>query len=154
MLRIRFREMKEEDLREVLRIERLSFPTPWSYSLFKQEMLNILSGTMVAEAENENGQPSTVGYTCFWRIGDEIHITNIAIDPPYRRNGIGERMLREIMEMGQEEGMRLMTLEVRATNTPAQHMYRKLGFIPVGVRKGYYADNGEDAIIMTLEALN
>lgn len=154
MLRIRFREMKEEDLREVLRIERLSFPTPWSYSLFKQEMLNILSGTMVAEAENENGQPSTVGYTCFWNIGDEIHITNIAIDPPYRRKGIGERMLRQIMEMGREEGMRLMTLEVRASNTPAQRMYRKLGFIPVGTRKGYYADNGEDAIIMTLEALN
>lgn len=152
MLKIRFREMEEEDLKQVLCIERQSFPSAWSSGLFLHEMKNSMAGTMVAEAETEGGS-EILGYTCFWRIGEEIHITNIAVDPRYRRKGVGEQMLKRIMVAARDEGVRAMTLEVRVSNVAAQSMYRKLGFVSLGVRKRYYSDNGEDAIIMTLEGL-
>lgn len=151
---IRFREMEEKDLKQVLRIERQSFPTPWSYSLFKHELLNSFAGTMVVETEPEEGESKIIGYTCFWLIVEETHITNIAVDPEHRRKGIGERMLQKITEDARAGGIKTITLEVRVSNMAAQRMYSKLGFLPGGMRKGYYSDNREDALIMTLEVLH
>ncbi len=85
---------------------------------------------------------------------EETHITNIAVAPEHRREGIGEKMLQKITEDARAEGIKAITLEVRVSNMAAQRMYSKLGFLPGGVRKGYYSDNREDALIMTLEVLH
>jgi len=154
MLKICYREMRDDDLKQVLSIERQSFPTPWSYSMFKNEMLNVFSEAIVAEAETEENKKEIIGYACYWLIGDEIHITNIATEPRYRRRRIGEGILVRIMAKAREEGMSEITLEVRVSNIAAQRMYTKLGFLPRGVRRRYYSDTGEDAIIMTLEGIH
>ena len=92
-----------------------------------------------------------IGYMGLWFILDEGHITNIAITPNYRGQRWGEFLMRSVMEKMAEQGMERMTLEVRVSNSSAQSLYKRLGFTIAGVRKGYYADNQEDAIIMWAE---
>jgi len=94
-----------------------------------------------------------VGFTGFWVMAGEAHITNIAVRQAYRRQGIGERLLISIIDMATELNAEFVTLEVRASNTIAQNLYRKYGFSEVGLRRGYYHDNGEDAILMSTENL-
>ena len=89
-----------------------------------------------------------VGYVGMWVILDEGHITNLAVDPAYRRKGIGRALLEHLITEGKKRGVRFLTLEVRSSNLVAQQLYRKLGFYEAGVRPGYYQDNQEDAIIM------
>lgn len=138
------RPMKPEDLEAVLQIEQISFPTPWSPQAFLTELKeNEYARYFCLEADNR-----VIGYMGLWFILDEGHITNIAIDPAYRSKGWGRYFLKTVMSTMKSKGMERMTLEVRVTNTPAQHLYEQLGFSKAGVRKGYYADNQEDAIIM------
>ena len=92
-----------------------------------------------------------MGYAGMWIILDEGHITNIAVDPTYRRQGIGQGLLDELTKLAVERGAIAMTLEVRVSNAEAQSLYTKLGFVPRGIRKGYYQDNKEDALIMWRE---
>lgn len=99
--------------------------------------------------------PSTkeyiVGFAGIWIVADEAHITNIALRESYRRQGVGELLLISIIDLAAELNARFITLEVRASNTVAQSLYQKYGFTQVGLRHGYYTDNGEDAILMTTE---
>ena len=92
-----------------------------------------------------------VGFAGIWIMADEAHITNIAMRESYRRLGVGELLLISIVDLATELNAQFITLEVRTTNTAAQSLYRKYGFTHVGLRRGYYTDNGEDAILMTTE---
>jgi ribosomal-protein-alanine N-acetyltransferase len=152
MIDLRFRNMRIEDLSEVMCIERQSFSSPWSYELFLHEIIDKTSAAIVVEAEGDV-KTEMLGYLFYWRIGEEIHITNIAVARLHRRQGVGESMIRWMMDNARENGIKKLSLEVRVSNKAALEMYAKLGFTGMGVRKRYYTDNGEDAIIMTLEGL-
>ncbi|NLJ40411.1 MAG: ribosomal protein S18-alanine N-acetyltransferase [Clostridiales bacterium] len=144
MEEIRVRPMNSGDLDEVLDIERLCFPTPWSYEAFKSEIGgNHCARYVVAEYEGH-----IRGYGGMWIILDEAHITNVAVHPDYRGKGIGEALMRALIRTASYLRIEGMTLEVRVSNKIAQNLYEKLGFSGVGVRKGYYSDNDEDALIM------
>jgi ribosomal-protein-alanine N-acetyltransferase len=94
-----------------------------------------------------------VGYGGFWLVSDEVHLVNLCVDKPYRRCGIATTLLRFLLSRGAEKGARYSTLEVRSSNTPAINLYRSFGFREVAIRKGYYTDTGEDAIVMLLDNL-
>ena len=98
-----------------------------------------------------SGSQYIAGFVGFWIMAGEAHITNIAVRLPYRRQGIGELLLISAMELATELKSHLITLEVRASNLPAQNLYQKCGFTQVGLRRGYYSDNREDAILMSIE---
>lgn len=141
---VAFRQMIEDDLTQILEIEKKSFATPWTYDAFYNELhTNQFAHYIVAEVDHQ-----IIGYCGLWVIIDEGHITNIAILPEYRGNGLGEQLLREVMRSAKEYGAETLTLEVRVTNTVAQNLYRKLGFQNGGIRKSYYTDNYEDALVM------
>lgn len=136
--------MAEEDLDEVLAIERASFQTPWSRAAFRYE----LTQNRVARCLVARDGRRLVGYLCLWEIGQEIHITNLAVHPEDRRRGIARRLLTTTLDEGRQRGVGLAFLEVRPTNTEARGLYESLGFRVVGRRKGYYFDTGEDALVM------
>lgn len=143
-VKIEIRPMRVRDLDDILRIERLSFPTPWTRSAFLSELLeNERAYYQVARVGRV-----TVGYIGLWMGVDEGHITNVAVHPHWRKMGIGTRLLLAAADVARERGAQRLTLEVRVSNDTAQRLYRKLGFLPVGIRKGYYRDNNEDALIM------
>lgn len=139
--------MRVRDLGDIMRIEKLSFTTPWSKQAFLSEMLdNDRAYYLVAKV---NDRP--VGYIGVWLIAGEGHITNVAVHPDFRGKGIGERLMRAIEDLVKKRGATRMTLEVRVSNDVAQRLYRKLGYIAAGIRRRYYRDNDEDAIIMWKE---
>ncbi|MCL6517492.1 ribosomal protein S18-alanine N-acetyltransferase [Alicyclobacillus sp.] len=141
------RPMQVRDLDEVLRIEKRCFTAPWSRHAFLTELVeNQFAHYTVAEYRGR-----LAGYAGVWLILDEGHVTNIAVDPDFRGRHLGERLLRHLMAQCAARGITRMTLEVRVSNTVAQNLYRKLGFVGVGVRKGYYTDNQEDALIMWVD---
>jgi ribosomal-protein-alanine N-acetyltransferase len=142
--RIEVREMQLADLDGVMEIEGQSFPTPWSRRAFWSELTqNIYAHYIVVRIDGV-----LVGYGGMWVILDEAHVTNVAVHPEYRRLGIGRRIMNELMDRARSRGAARMTLEVRRSNTGAQKLYEELGFVAKGIRKGYYADLKEDAIIM------
>jgi len=143
--------MTPADLDEVMTIERLSYLTPWSRDAFASELVQRYTVYLVAR-EGER----VVGYAGMHMIWEQAHVTNIAVHPEHRGRGCGERLLRALICAARRRGVRQMTLEVRASNAPAQGLYRKLGFVtaPGAVRKGYYTDTGEDAIVMWKEPLD
>ncbi|KMK90772.1 ribosomal-protein-alanine N-acetyltransferase [Rossellomorea marisflavi] len=141
-MEIRF--MTVDDVDAVMEIEEQSFTVPWSREAFISEMEeNHLSMYIVIEDEGQ-----IAGYCGVWIVVDEAHITNVAVLPSHRGKGYGELLMRKIMEMAIESGARVMTLEARVSNVPAQSLYRKLGFQDGGIRKRYYSDNQEDALVM------
>ncbi|MBN1594737.1 ribosomal protein S18-alanine N-acetyltransferase [candidate division FCPU426 bacterium] len=136
--------MRLEDLDEVLWVERSSFRDPWTRTLFEEEFKNPdLSHFMIARCEKH-----VVGYMGFWLIQEEAHITNLAVHPAFRRRKIGERLLFATLHLASSLGAARATLEVRASNEPAKRLYEKNGFQLVAVRRRYYVDNNEDALIM------
>ncbi|MDN5344785.1 MAG: [ribosomal protein S18]-alanine N-acetyltransferase [Clostridia bacterium] len=136
--------MSGENLDGVLAIERVSFPTPWTRHSFLNEIYNNnFAYYYVALAGRQ-----VVGYTGMWIILDEAHITNVAVHPDYRGRRVGEILLNVLVQEAMYLGADRMTLEVRVSNLPAQRLYERLGFYRAGVRRGYYNDNREDAIIM------
>jgi len=139
--------MQLSDIPAVLDIERRSFPTPWSQRAFESELRdNFCAHYLVARLGTE-----VVGYAGMWVILDEAHVTNIAVHPDYRGRRIGHRLLEALEERARELGAKYMTLEVRPSNVIAQELYRKHGFVVKGVRRGYYTDTNEDALIMWRE---
>jgi len=141
------RPMCLDDLEAILDIEMASFSTPWSLQAFKAELKdNEYARYFCLELEGK-----VIGYMGLWFILDEGHITNVAIAPNYRGQKWGEFLMRSVISKMMNEDMERMTLEVRASNSPAQSLYSRLGFVTAGVRKGYYADTGEDALIMWAE---
>ena len=143
-MNIIIRDMKESDLDRIMEIEEKSFNPPWSREAFLLELTkNLLAKYIVAEVDGQ-----VVGYGGIWLIIDEGHVTNIAVDEEYRGKGIGSKILEGLIQICRERNMTAMTLEVRKSNVVAQSLYRKYGFKEYGIRKGYYQDNNEDAIIM------
>jgi ribosomal-protein-alanine N-acetyltransferase len=148
-LKIRLAPMQADDLDAVQRIERASFTTPWPAYAYRQEIeTNRLAHYIIARAGDD-----IVGFAGMWMMVDQAHITTFAVDPKWRRQGIGAQMVRALLEMARPLGARQATLEVRLSNLPARHLYEKFGFRPVGIRPRYYSDNGEDALIMTTDDL-
>ena len=148
-LKLRVEPMGLEDVADVHRIEAQSFPMPWPDYAFRQELqTNRLAHYLVVRSGNE-----TVAYGGLWLLVDEAHITTFAVLPEWRRRGIGGRLMVALMDLALRLNARVMTLEVRLSNRPARALYASFGFKPVGVRPRYYSDNGEDALIMTTEAL-
>ena len=136
--------MVESDLDEVLPIERVSFATPWTRAAFSYE----IEQNKVARCTAMRSAGRVVGYVCLWEIGHEIHITNLAVHPQWRRRGVGRRLLAFAMAEGIARGVTLAFLEVRPSNAQALKLYEGLGFQVIGRRTGYYFDTGEDALVM------
>ncbi len=143
---IRIGECEEGDMREIIAIERDSFPSPWSENLFRGEMTNPISRMLVGKVDRLPGKP-VAGYVVYWRVADEMHLHNIAVGKDQRRKRVASLLLREAIRASRSEGARWVTLEVRRSNLPAQNLYEKFGFSVKGVRPGYYSDTGEDALI-------
>ena len=142
---VRYRRMTIDDVQAVHKIELASFPTPWTLDSFYYEMTeNQYAHYLVAE--DETGE--IIGFCGVWLVIDAAQITNVAVVQSVRGQGIGETLMREAMRVAKEANMDVMSLEVRVTNTVAQNLYRKLGFLDGGLRKGYYTDNQEDALVM------
>jgi ribosomal-protein-alanine N-acetyltransferase len=137
------------DLEEVVKIESLSFPEPWSLAMFYHELVLPFSHFHVMRKDSqEKAKGIMVAYGGFWMVKDEAHITNLAVHPDYRSRGIGSKLLGFLLEKAKNLGAKIATLEVRTSNKIGQRLYEKWGFRKVGVRKGYYAYAGEDAIVM------
>lgn len=136
--------MTMADLDEVMEVEQASFTSPWSRQAFIRELSdNLYAHYIVARV---NGH--VVGYAGMWLVMGEAHVTNIAVRPEHRGRGYGETLLRRLMELAVTSEANRMTLEVRKSNLVAQKLYAKLGFTAQGLRKRYYTDTNEDAIIM------
>ncbi|MGJ7036689.1 ribosomal protein S18-alanine N-acetyltransferase [Anoxybacillus eryuanensis] len=139
-----FRFMTLQDLDRIIEIEQRSFTLPWSRSSFYQELTNNpYARYIVMEYDGQ-----IIGYCGMWLVMDEAHITNIAVLPEFRGKKLGEALMKQAMELARKEGAQTMTLEVRVSNIVAQSLYRKLGFLNGGIRKRYYSDNQEDALVM------
>ncbi len=136
-------EMTREHLPGVLAIERASYPAPWSETAFTNEMTSSASVTIVAVA----GQ-SVAGFLVGWIAADQLHVANIAVEAGYRRRGIGNGMMAWLLEEAVRRGCATSTLEVRESNQAGRSMYRKLGFRSVALRKSYYSNPVEDAVVM------
>ena len=143
---IEVRRLGYGDLPSVLAIERRAFTTPWSLAMFVLE-LSKPSGICIAAAVDGE----LAGYLVCSRYADVWHLMNVAVAPEHRRQGIATSLLRRMVDVAGVEAR--YTLEVRTSNRPAIAMYERLGFRPAGHRRGYYHDNGEDALIMWLEPL-
>jgi ribosomal-protein-alanine N-acetyltransferase len=142
--------MRAADLEAVQRIERASFATPWPAYAYRQELeTNRLAHYIVARVGDD-----VAGFAGMWMMVDQAHVTTFAVDPGWRRQGIGARMVLALLRMAVTLGARQATLEVRLSNLPARRLYERFGFRPVGVRPHYYTDNGEDALIMTTSDLD
>lgn len=142
--------MRRRHLRAVLRIEGLVYPRPWSASLFLQEIAR--RGDRVYLVARTGGE--VVGYGGLMTAGAEAHITTIAVDPDFQRRRIGIKIMLALMEAAIERGSDAVSLEVRKSNTPAQRLYEKFEFRPVGVRRGYYVETAEDAIVMWTDRIS
>lgn len=130
----------------VLAIERDLFPAPWSEPMFVQEVEEKwLSRSFVALVGDE-----VVGYIIAWMLRDEVHVLNLAVARAFQRRGYARRMMVHMIDLAKAQKCRLVTLEVRVSNMPARILYASMGFSPVGVRRRYYHDNNEDALVMTL----
>jgi ribosomal-protein-alanine N-acetyltransferase len=143
--------MRPEDLDRVVEIERGGFRHPWSRELLERELGHAWSHTLVAVEPDDGGGEPIVGYVVFWLVHDEVHVLNIATAVEARRRGIGRALMDEAHEHGRRRGAALSTLEVRRSNTGAIELYRSMGYRQVGVRANYYQEEGEDAIVMTLD---
>lgn len=141
------RRMTIADLDAVVAIEEATFPTPWSKDSFRQELeRNVAARYLVAEKAGE-----VIGYGGAWIILDESHITNIAIAESQRGFGYGRMLTEALMQYLANLGAAYATLEVRKSNIRAQNLYKSVGFIELGVRKRYYEDNNEDALLMVCD---
>lgn len=143
---LKIRLMEPSDVPEVVQIEKLSFSTPWSELSFYKEIYNPRSLCLVAELEREIG-----GYICLRRVIDECHILNLAVHPLKRRQEIATALLQGALNSEYAGLCRYIYLEVRASNIPARRLYEKFGFRIVGIRRNYYINPLEDAIVMMLE---
>lgn len=136
-------EMKKDHVRELLIIEKKCFSIPWTENMLLEELENSLAKYFVIKFAGK-----IVGYGGMWFILDEAHITNIAIDPNYQKQGLGSHILSHMIKVAEEDAIYQMTLEVRKSNKAALDLYKKFHFKEYGIRPKYYEDNQEDAIIM------
>jgi ribosomal-protein-alanine N-acetyltransferase len=136
--------LRRRHLRQVLRIEPLVYPKPWTLGLFLSELaLKTTRIYLVAKVGS-----TVVGYAGLMLSAGDGHVTTIAVDPAWQRHHIGTRMLLALSRAGIAAGCTGLTLEVRVSNEPAKAMYRRFGYAPAGIRKNYYAEVNEDALVM------
>ena len=140
-----FRPITSADLDEVMAIERDSFVYPWSSRFFLQELEVECARSILVEVSGQ-----IAGYVLFWLLPDEIDIHNIAVNRKFRRRGLGRLLLNQVVARAQRRSSLRVTLEVRVSNSRARKLYESMGFVITGWRKGYYSDNGEDALAMAL----
>lgn len=171
--------MRLDDLKEVLAIERVAFPVPWSLRTYRWELtandracyLVVRQRQPKSESEEKSPRPGlgaairrvlrlkatdrspVLGYGGFWLVADEAHIGTLAVHPHWRRRGLGALLLAALLDKAVEMGAVVATLEVRASNVAARNLYRSFGFEQAGLNRHYYRDNGEDALIMTTPLL-
>ena len=143
---VRLRPMTMADLDEVMTIERTSYKYPWSAGFFRQELQVACARSILAETEGK-----LIGYILYWLLPGAIDIHNVAVHVDYRRRGIARRLLQSVVQEAKRQSVSRVMLEVRKSNLVAQKLYQKMGFTTTGIRRGYYSDNGEDALAMTLE---
>lgn len=143
-LAVHLTPMRRRHLRTVIRIETEVYPRPWTMNLFVSE-LSMRSSRSYYVAKVG---PTVVGYSGLMLVGEDAHVTTIAVDPRWHRHQIGTRLLLNIARDARARNARHLTLEVRVSNEPAQRMYRAFGFRPAGIRKGYYVETNEDALVM------
>jgi ribosomal-protein-alanine N-acetyltransferase len=136
--------MTLEDIDDVMVLEKLSFTIPWSRDAFVQEITNNKFAIYISAKLDGR----VIGYAGMWKVCDEGHVTNVAVHPEFRRSGVGCSLVEYLITLASKENIERMTLEVRRSNIAAQELYSMFGFKVAGCRKGYYSDNGEDAIIM------
>jgi ribosomal-protein-alanine N-acetyltransferase len=155
MGQIELRPMTLEDLEQVAAIDRASFPTPWPKDAFLYEIKRQRDAICwVAEIYEPDAEKTLVASIVIWLIVDEAHVGTLAVKPGYRRHRIAQKLLASSLIEAYQHGARRAMLEVRETNRAAQNLYQKFGFEAVGLRRGYYTDTHEDAILMTLEMLD
>ena len=142
-------DMTADDIPAVQLVENASFPVPWPANAFRHELTQNKNAHYIVAREGDR----IIAYAGLWLALDEAHITTFAVLPEYRRRRIGERLLVRLFDMATELKAEWLTLEVRASNFPAQRLYEKYGFHAAGIRRRYYSDNNEDAIIMWTERL-
>ena len=140
---IRLEEMQSCHIDAIAALEKRCFSDPWSRALFQQELDNERSYYVVLLDDDV-----VIGYAGFWKIFDEGHIMNIAVAPEYRGQHLSHLLMKSFLDFAVQNDIRYLTLEVREGNVPARNLYYQYGFQDAGVRKGYYQDNGENAIVM------
>ena len=151
MTTIELRRLVLDDLEDIDEIERRAYPTPWSRSMFAGELSKPTSICLGAfEADAEEG--ALVGYLIVSRYVDAWHVMNVAVEPAQRGRGVATMLLERVFELTVDDARRGYTLEVRVSNTTAIALYERLGFEARGLRRGYYTDNREDALIMWKDA--
>ena len=143
---VRIEEVKPHDLDEIIAIEQVSFPTPWPRQVFDMELKSSRSYKRVSKI---NG--IVVGYIIAWKVYDEVHILNLAVHPEHRRKGIGRGLLSDCLRYFSNRGIKSAILEVRVRNINAIKLYETAGFRSIGLRRKYYSDTGEDALVMKLD---
>ncbi len=137
--------MEERHLDGVMEIEKASFPTPWSRQMFTDELSRDFSDALVALTPAGD---TVLGFAVNWTVAGESHLLNIAVAPACRGRGVGRALLRACLQRAARAGSELMRLEVRAGNDAAIGLYRDEGFVFAGIRRRYYSDTGEDAVLM------
>ncbi len=141
---VRIQSMRRRHLRAVVRIEEACYPRPWSATLFLSELAQRSSRRYTVAMLG----PLVVGYAGLMVVDDEGHVTTVTVDPDWQGRRVGTALVLDLARAAPALGVRHLTLEVRVGNTPAQVLYRRFGFAPVGIRKNYYAETGEDALVM------
>jgi ribosomal-protein-alanine N-acetyltransferase len=148
-LAIDLQPMRRRHVPQVLDIERRVYPRPWTMTLFLSEIVQRSTRYYIVARVRRR----VVGYAGLMVFGDEAHVTNIAVDPDVHRRKVAARLLFALITEARRRGASACTLEVRVANHAAQGLYHQFGFAPVGIRKNYYAETGEDALIMWAEGL-
>jgi ribosomal-protein-alanine N-acetyltransferase len=146
------RPMQTEDIPAVMDIDRESFPNPWPENTYRYELRENRASHLLVIQSRERSE--IVGVGGYWLVVDEAHISTFAVRTEWRSSGVGSVLLDGILRQAAGLGAASAMLEVRAGNLAAQSLYAKFGFINVGIRKGYYKDNGEDALLMTADKLS
>lgn len=141
-----FVNLSENYLDSLCELEKLCFTIPWTKGMFEEEIKSNMTHYILCVEGKD-----VIGYAGLWKVVDEGQITNIAVLPDYRRRGIGEKLLLKLIEDTKKDGISFYTLEVRESNINAISLYKKAGFKQNGLRKEYYADNKENAVLMVLE---
>lgn len=145
MAQLRFEPLREEHLHAILELEKLSNAAPWSEKSFRGELTNPQAHYFVGYSGKE-----VVAFGGYWSVVDEAHVTTVAVHPEHRGNGYGKQIMLKLLDDARKTGLTCSTLEVRLSNSVAIALYESLGYVRCGVRKGYYPNNHEDAVVMWL----
>lgn len=149
--RVEITPMTADDLSEVSEIEAHSFRAPWPDQIFTEELDREWAHLDVVRERDAAGKSRVIAFTNFWLVRDEVHLLNVAVHPDRRRHGFARMLMTHLMAFARRHECRYVTLEVRRSNLGAIALYKEFGFEAVGLRPKYYAEDGEDAIVMTLE---